>query len=258
MKLERQLCSPTANILPIFFAISLFSLHLVGLFGWLANMFQSLVSFLKPLAQQLSEILICLYLKPYRLSENRHKRLRLHKGKFSCHITTIFSSLTWHAAFGRDEMAPLKLLEGRLSFFLEITLCKVWLLWNVTLLQTILPDQFLHHAGSSSAMQTLNASARMCYLLAVTSVVSNAYQGYSGTGRTQNWLSKLTMNPEKFWSLFSREGSRAQCGHVGSEAISTLLPRCNAATPRPVQSGKQANNLKQKIWKIFHYFVGVR
>ena len=78
--------------------------------------FKASSAFFKPLAQHLSEILICLYLKPYRLSENRHKRLRLHICKFSCRIITIFSPLTWHAAFVGDEMAPLK-LEGCPSFF---------------------------------------------------------------------------------------------------------------------------------------------
>ena len=74
--------------------------------------------------------------------------------------------------------------------FSEISLC-------FCILQTIVLEQILHHAGSTHARQVLNAFERMWWLLAVASEVSSAYPSHYGTGGAQNWLSKPTKSPGK-------------------------------------------------------------
>ena len=68
---------------------------------------------------------------------------------------------------------------------------------KLCILQTIVPEQFLHHAGSSLAMPMLNARERVIHLLAVTSEVSSAYPGSSGFGKPPKVMFNLPSNLEK-------------------------------------------------------------
>ena len=147
-------------------------------------------------------------------------------------------------------MAPLK----QMSFFFVLGWLTIWKsgFSEITgfeffkqIFRRVASASLNHKGWSTARSQLLSEPQRMQYHLAAASLTSWVYLRCPSKRSLLMKLSNPLRTSKNLQSLCSRERFRAQCSHFGSEAISIVLPRCNAATARPVRSGKYSEIIRR-------------